>query len=224
MMANMAPAGKVRGFLISTLGKGLYRLWMMSARVTVVGEQHYRQLRERGKPVVLAVWHGRILFTTFFLRHRGIMPLVSPSEDGEIVVRLASDLGYKFMRGSGSHSMLKAWGGLRQELTAGGQVIIVPDGPKGPGHVMKAGALKLSQATGAAVLPISFSTTRKKFLNTWDRFLLFYPFHRVVAVYGEPVRVAPNLSGEEFEQQRRQLERRLLDLDAWADQYFDLRK
>jgi lysophospholipid acyltransferase (LPLAT)-like uncharacterized protein len=221
MMSGMARAGKVREFFLSTLGKGLYRLWMMSARVTVVGEHHYRKLREEGKPVVIAVWHGRILFTTYFLRHRGIMPLVSPSGDGEIVIRLASGLGYKFMRGSGSHSMLKAWGGLRQELLSGGQVIIVPDGPKGPGQVMKAGALKLSQATGAAILPFSYSTTRKKFLSSWDRFLLFFPFHRVVAVYGEPLSVTPKLSEEEFEQQRQRLERRLQDLDAWADHYFE---
>ncbi len=223
-MGRMSRAGKVREWLLSTLGKGLYRLWMASARLTVVGDEHYRRLRERGKPVVIAVWHRRILYTTFFFRRRGIMPLVSPSADGEIVVRLASGLGYRFMRGSGSHSMLRAWGGLRRELLGGGQVIIVPDGPKGPAHVMKAGALRLSQSTGAAILPFSYSTTRKKFLNTWDRFLVFYPFHRVVAVYGEPQWVAPDLSEEEFEQQRRLLERRLRDLDAWADGYFERRR
>jgi lysophospholipid acyltransferase (LPLAT)-like uncharacterized protein len=210
----------MRWFFLETLGQWLYRLWMRTARVTVIGEAGYLRLRAAGKPVIIIVWHGRILFSLYFFRHRDVMPLVSPSEDGEIVVRLTSGLGYKFMRGSGSHSMIRPWAGLIRELKRGGQVAIIPDGPKGPRRVMKPGALKLAQATGAAVVPFSFSTPRKKFLNSWDRFLLLYPFQRVVVAFGEPRTVPEDLSEGEFERERALLERRLIALDSRADEYF----
>jgi len=62
------------------------------------------------------------------------------------------------------------------ELKQGGEVIIVPDGPRGPNREMKLGGLKLAQETGAYLVPFTFSTSRKKFLGSWDSFLLFYPF------------------------------------------------
>lgn len=220
MMKSMALNKRIRLLLIATVGKLVYRLWVRSARTVVEGEESYKKLREQGKPVVLIIWHGRIFFAPFFFRNQDMMPMISPSGDGEILVRLASGWGFKFIRGSSSHSIIRAWASLKGELEKDGVVIIVPDGPKGPGRKMKAGALKLSQATGAAIVPVSFSTTRKKFLDTWDRFLLFRPFHRVVAVFGEPRIVSPDLTEEAFDQVRCEIEQQLTELDEWADQYF----
>jgi lysophospholipid acyltransferase (LPLAT)-like uncharacterized protein len=220
-MGRMKVKERLRGILVSTIGKPVYRLWMRSLRIVVRGEEYYRPLREKNKPVILAIWHGRIFVAPFFFRHRNIMPMVSPSGDGEIVVRLASGWGYRFLRGSGSHSLHKAWTTLLRTLEEGGEVIIVPDGPKGPDRVMKQGALKLSQASGAAVVPVSFSCPRRKFLRSWDRFLMPRPFQRVVAVYGEPLTVSPDLDEAENERERVRLEERLTALDEQADSYFD---
>jgi lysophospholipid acyltransferase (LPLAT)-like uncharacterized protein len=207
--------------LIGTLGKLVYRLWMMSTRTTVLGEESYRRLREEGKPVILVIWHGRLFITPRFFRNQGIMPMISPSGDGELLVRLASGWGYKFLRGSGSHSMLKAWATLKEELSAGGVVVIVPDGPKGPGKQMKPGALKLSQVTGAPIVPFSFSAGRRRILGSWDGFLLPRPFQRLVALFGEPFTVDPGLKGDAFEEERLRIENLLMDLDAQADRYFN---
>ncbi len=221
MMKSMTLRKKIRLFLIATLGRLVYRLWVRSAKVVIEGEEFYKELREQGKPVVIIVWHGRIFFAPYFFRNQDMMPMISPSGDGEILVRLASGWGFKFIRGSSSHSIIRAWASLKRELEQGGVVIIVPDGPKGPARKMKAGALKLSQATGAAIVPVSFSTTKKKFLNTWDRFLLFRPFHRVAAVFGEPRIVSPDLSEDACDRVRREIEQQLTKLDGWADRYFD---
>jgi hypothetical protein len=194
---------------------------MWSARITIEGEEPYRLLRDQRKPVILAIWHGRLFITPFFFRNRGIMPMISPSEDGEILVRLASGWGYKFLRGSGSHSMLRAWATLKEELAQGGEVVIVPDGPKGPGREMKPGALKLSQVTGAPIVPFSFSARRRKILGSWDGFLLPRPFQRLVAVYGEPFTVDPGLRDDALEKERLRMENVLTELDVRADRYAD---
>jgi len=222
MMGSMALGQRVRLFLIGSIGKLVYRLWMWSTRITVEGEEPYRRLRDQNKPVIFMIWHGRLFITPFFFRNRGIMPMISPSGDGELLVKLASGWGYKFLRGSGSHSMLKAWATLRKELAAGGEVVIVPDGPKGPGKHVKPGALKLSQVSGAHIVPFSFSAARRKILGSWDGFLLPWPFQRLVAIYGEPFTVDPGgIKEEAFEQERLRIEGLLKELDARADQYFD---
>lgn len=207
--------------MVGLLGRWILWTWAKSTRITVHGEDAYLELRANKKPVVLLIWHGRICLVPFFFRKRNIMPLISPSEDGEIVARIMSGWGYKILRGSGSHVIVKAWGTMVKELQQGGEVLIVPDGPKGPNRKMKIGALKLARQTGAYLMPFSFSTSRKKFLNSWDSFLMFYPFRKVVAVYGNPITIPPNLNDNELEDERKRIEKLLVDLDEKADRYFE---
>jgi hypothetical protein len=110
---------------------------------------------------------------------------------------------------------------MRKELDEGGELIIVPDGPKGPNRKMKLGALKLSQQSGAYLVPFTFSASRKKTLKSWDNFLIFFPFTRVVALFGEPIVVNPKLHGDELEKERQRIEQILLQLDDEADTYLN---
>lgn len=221
MMEAMSILSEIRWRLIGALGRMILWVWAKSTRMIVIGHEAYSELRADKRPVILLVWHGRIFLVPFFFRKRKIMPLVSPSEDGEIVARIMSGWDYKILRGSGSHVIAKAWSEMVKELLQGGEVIIVPDGPKGPNRKMKLGALKLAQQTGAYLMPFSFSTSKKKFLRSWDSFLMFYPFRRVVAVYGEPIAVSPDLNQDELEEERERIQNVLIDLDNKADQYFE---
>lgn len=215
----MSHFENLRWTLIGWVGKIILWVWAKSARLTVVGEDEYRKLRQARTPVVILVWHSRIFLVPYFFRHRGIMPLVSPSQDGEIVARIMALWGYKILRGSSSHVIKDAWNAMVQELRAGGEVLIVPDGPKGPKRRMKLGGLRLAQETGACLVPFTFSTPRKILLNSWDRFLMFRPFARVVAVYGRPLPVNAGLRGDALENKRRELEDVLDTLDERADEF-----
>jgi lysophospholipid acyltransferase (LPLAT)-like uncharacterized protein len=205
---------------VGALGRLILWLLGKSARLVVIGEARYKELRGQNKPVIILFWHGRLFFGPYFFRKRGSLAFVSPSEDGEILVRIIEGWGYKILRGSSSHSVAKAWVQITKELEKGGEVFIVPDGPKGPNRKLKLGALKLSQQTGAYLVPFSFSASRRKTLSSWDHFLLFYPFAKVVAIYGEPIAVDPDLSGDALERERQRIEQILIDLDAEADRHF----
>ncbi len=205
---------------IGFFGKRLFWLLAKSCRWTLLGEETYQKLRAEGKPVIILVWHGRIFIVPYFFRRRGIMPLISPSKDGEIAAQIMARWGYKILRGSSSHSVVRAWNEMKRELGRGGELIIVPDGPRGPDRVLKPGCIKLGQETGAALVPFSFAASRKKILRSWDRFLMFYPFSRVVAMYGAPIELPSNLTEEEFERERLRAEQALTDLDHQADSYF----
>jgi lysophospholipid acyltransferase (LPLAT)-like uncharacterized protein len=203
------------------IGRVLLGLWARSCRMTVIGDGPYQELRRRGVPVVTLVWHGRIFLIPYFFRGRGVMPLVSPSGDGEIAAQIMDGWGYKLLRGSGSHVMVGAWKAMLKELRSGGEVIIVPDGPRGPDRVFKPGGLKLARETGARLVPWTFSTDRKKYLRSWDKFLMFYPFRRIVVMFGVPIEIPPGLSDEDLEKERLRLQALLRDLDRRADEYFD---
>jgi lysophospholipid acyltransferase (LPLAT)-like uncharacterized protein len=189
--------------------------------MTVLGESRYEELRHHKRPVIILIWHGRIFLAPYFFRKREIMPLISPSEDGEIVAQIVSRWGYKVLRGSSSHSIVRAWGEMKKELESGGQVILVPDGPKGPNRKMKPGALKLARDTGASLVSFTFSSSKRTSLKTWDHFLIPKPFSRVVVLFGEPISVEPNLTEEDLEKERQRLEHLLVRSDSEADQYFD---
>jgi len=220
-MKPMSLRKNIHWWLVGHVGKFVFWLWSKSVRLTILGEDKYKALRDEGKAVVFLAWHGRIFIVPYFFRKRNIMPLVSPSEDGEIPAQIMARWGYKILRGSGSHAIIRAWNVMKQELKDGGEVIIIPDGPKGPGRIMKMGGIKLAHETGAYLVPFSFSASRKKVLSSWDLFVIGKPFSRVVAIYGDPIAIDPSLDADGLEKERARLEKILCDLDAQADQYFD---
>ena len=221
MMKPMSLRKNIHWWLVGHVGKFVFWLWSKSVRLTILGEDKYKALRDEGKAVVFLAWHGRIFIVPYFFRKRNIMPLVSPSEDGEIPAQIMARWEYKILRGSGSHAIIRAWNVMKQELKDGGEVIIIPDGPKGPGRVMKMGGIKLAHETGAYLVPFSFSASRKKVLSSWDLFVIGKPFSRVVAIYGDPITIDPSLDADGLEKERARIEKVLCDLDAQADQYFD---
>lgn len=149
------------------------------------------------------------------------MPLVSPSEDGEIIAQIIARWGYKTIRGSSSHSIIKAWNVMKTELEKGGELIIVPDGPRGPGRKMKPGALKLAKETGAYLVPFTFSSSKRKILKSWDSFLIPKPFTKFVAVYGKPISVDSSLNNEQLEKKLQEVEKCMNRLDQKADSFFN---
>jgi lysophospholipid acyltransferase (LPLAT)-like uncharacterized protein len=217
----MSLLRKVRWYLVGVAGKLVLWLWAKSTRMIIIGKEDYLRLRKQKKPVIFLVWHGRIFIVPYFFRRRGIMPLISPSEDGEIAAQIMERWGYKILRGSSSHAIIKAWNQMRDELNQGGELIIVPDGPRGPNRRLKPGCIKLAQETGAYLIPFTFSASRKKFLKSWDSFLMFRPVSKVVALYGQPCSINSDLNSEEFESARQRVESILCQLDEKADKYFE---
>lgn len=217
----MTRGDRLRWWAIDHLGRLVVGAWTKSCRITVVGKSDFDRLRQERKPAIILAWHGRLLLALYFFRKRGTAALVSPSRDGEMIARIASGWGYRIIRGSSSHAIHRAWAVMRKELARGRELILIPDGPRGPDRVLKPGCLKLAAETGAFLVPFSFSASRKKFLKSWDRFLLFYPFSRLVAFFGKPIQLEPGLDDEALERERRRVETLLTGLDDEADRFFE---
>jgi lysophospholipid acyltransferase (LPLAT)-like uncharacterized protein len=130
---------------------------------------------------------------------------------------LVQRIGGHVIRGSSTHTGARA---LRDfyETIAKQQIspAITPDGPKGPVHEFKPGALLLAQLTGRPIVPVSVAASRTWRFNTWDRFELPLPFSRVVLAYGEPVRVPRVLNADGLARMQVEMAERLQALNAEA--------
>jgi hypothetical protein len=106
---------------------------------------------------------------------------------------------------------------MLKRLAEGECVGITPDGPRGPATVASGGIVNLARLAGAPIVPIACATSRRKILNSWDRFNLPLPFGRGVFVWGEPIEIASDLDAAGIEQARRFVECRMNELAREAD-------
>jgi hypothetical protein len=184
-----------------------------------VNQEPVERLWAEGRPVIYAVWHGRMLMLAHFYPHRRpIHVLVSRSRDGAVIGRLVEGFGARVVRGSSSRGGATALRRLvRLVRREGGDVLVVPDGPRGPRYVAQAGAVQLARLTGAPIVPIGFGVSRGRVLRTWDEFLVPYPFGRACVVFGEPLVVPAGGDRGSLETFRLEVEARLTRATRDAD-------
>ena len=181
-------------------------------------ERAVAPLWQAGEPVIYAVWHGRILLLPLLYGGRRARVLASRSRDGELVTRFVGRFGLEAVRGSSSRGGAEALRLLARSLKQGRDVVVVPDGPKGPRETVKPGIVALARLSGAAIVPLSFGASSEWRLGSWDAFRIPKPFARCVARFGEPISV-PRVGGRAREETaRREIEAALCALTSSVDQ------
>jgi lysophospholipid acyltransferase (LPLAT)-like uncharacterized protein len=201
------------------LGRGLVRGLGASLRIREVRSPAFEALWEARRPVIYTVWHGRILMLPYLYgRSRRVHALTSRSRDGEILSRFLQGFGIRVVRGSSSRGGARALRTLARLLREErAEVLVVPDGPRGPRHVAQAGAVLLAKVTGAPMVPVAFGATPCTVLRSWDAFLIPHPFARAVVMFGAPITVPADAGRDLVESKRRELEAALLQITAAAD-------
>ena len=208
--------------VIPPLGRLLLPLyWSTIRRRATLGSEHLDRVLTGG-PVILCYWHqmhfmGSRLMRDLDRRGMKIGALVSPSGDGELAARLARNWVSRTIRASSSRTGAQ---GLRQLHETIKEQDISPlmtsDGPRGPLHQFKPGAILLAQATGAPIVPLAYAASRAWRLGSWDRFIIPKPFSRVVWAVGEPRFVARDSTLKDLAPIQRELEATIAELIAAA--------
>jgi lysophospholipid acyltransferase (LPLAT)-like uncharacterized protein len=163
-------------------------------RLAVVGTEAVVPLWRAGRPIIYIAWHGRILMMPWanarLRRTRGARRatvLASGSRDGDLIARYAARFGLPAVRGSSSHGGAAAVRALAGVLREGEDIVVVPDGPRGPARTMQPGVAALAALTGTPVVPLAFAARPAIQLATWDRFQIPLPLARAAVVFGAPV-------------------------------------
>jgi len=163
-----------------------------------------------GKPAdqnyIGALWHNRLLIFPFVLRrffsNRHGAALISASRDGDLLADAITRFGFDVVRGSSSRLGASAILQLADVLASGGDVVITPDGPRGPAYELGPGIIYLAQKSRAAVLPVNMEYSSCWRLKSWDRFILPRPFAKICVIIGQPHRVRSTNTVDDFEAER----------------------
>ncbi len=173
-------------------------MWRGTLRISIVGEEHRRAIREKGRKPLHAIWHQRMVGGILAHRGEGYVTMASRSRDGEIIATFLKHWGFVAARGSSTRGGDVGSIEFLEALKAAPGGALTPDGPRGPARKCKRGVAVLAEQGQALVLPSSSSSTRPRFLNSWDRFLLPLPFSRCVVVFGPAVERGEGESEEAF--------------------------
>ncbi len=138
------------------------RLLGRTMDLTTVGGETVDSLVREGKPIIIAFWHGRQLMMPLAYRGASASILISQHRDGEIIARIMKYFGFASIRGSSTRGGGKAVRQLLKVAHQGQDLVITPDGPRGPAGRVQAGVMYLAKLTGFPIVPLTFACSKKK--------------------------------------------------------------
>ena len=187
-MTPPEPTRKKLRFRVGGLvGQALVRSLFSTIRCVREGTEHYLRFREEGSPVVFAFWHAQMLPLVHYHRGEGVVVLVSEHGDGEYITQIIERNGFgTTARGSSTRGGVKGLKAVVRAIRNGHDVGFTADGPQGPRHEFKWGALVAAQISGAPVIPVAVGAPRAWVANSWDKFIVPKPFSVVRIAYGPP--------------------------------------
>ena len=169
---------KIKIFLTSIIGKWLFQILFSLNKIEVKGEENLINLINSGKPVMVCVWHGRMVFPSWYLRLKttNIHAIAGHHTDAEIMANILRRWGYGLIRGStkkGGEAVVQK---MAEVFKNAGIVAVTNDGPKGPPLIAKAGSTGLALKYNVQIITITGSATKTWQMKSWDRFMLPKPF------------------------------------------------
>lgn len=168
------------------LAAHLIRLLGHTMRLSTVGGEAVDELYRQGRQIIIAFWHGRQLMMPLAYRGRQASILISQHRDGEIIARIMGYFGFQSIRGSSTRGGLRATRQLLKAGRNGGDLVVTPDGPKGPACTVQSGVIYLAKATGLPIIPLTFACSKKSLyelgsfpdsLSRWGRVVCVGPTH-----------------------------------------------
>lgn len=193
--------------LLPPIGAWLIRLLGRVLRIRTEGAEGVDRLYQQGERVIIAFWHGRQLMMPLAYRGSQAHILISQHRDGELIQRIVARFGFQAVRGSTTRGGAQALRQLIRLGRSGVDLVVTPDGPKGPRQIAQLGVVQLAKATGLPIVSLTFSCSKKK-------------SSRVGTVSWSLIRPARGCSSGERRSGCRRMQRRL----SWKPNDVSLRK
>ncbi|KIM02941.1 MAG: hypothetical protein KN64_13485 [Sulfurovum sp. AS07-7] len=182
---------KIVPFLIYAL---MRIIWLTAKK-----EFRPKTLPKIDKQYIFACWHGELLISPQY--YRKLFPnhtagaIASNHKDGRIVSETIKYLNIYPIEGSTSKGGVKALISSLGALKRGEDVLITPDGPRGPRFTINDGIVALAQKSNLEVFAINFQAQNYWQLKSWDKFIIPKPFSKII-IYSEIIDIK-DISNEE---------------------------
>jgi len=188
-------------------------------RVSYKNKKVIDELRKQKQNYVLAFWHGTMLLPWFLHKNNGFAALTSKSKDGDLLAKQLKHWKYKVVRGSSSKGGDVALEIMIDHAKNGYSIAITPDGPRGPEHKFKAGAVITAKKSLVPLVLVGIGIKSRKKLKSWDKFQIPNPFSSVKVIYSDPVYIDAKLSYDETSKVIEECEMKLNELSKEAEKF-----
>ena len=188
---------KLYGFL----GRWIFQILFFFNKISIKGEKNLLSLIQSKGPTMMCVWHGRLLFPSWYMRFHTTLHIISSRHpDSEILARVLRHWGYSLIRGSTNKGGISVIKEMKKIFKKGGMIAVTNDGPKGPLRVAKSGSIGLAIKNDVKIFTVTGSATKYWQLKSWDQFILPKPFGKIQIIISPPldIKEAPLSSKEEI--------------------------
>jgi lysophospholipid acyltransferase (LPLAT)-like uncharacterized protein len=191
-----------------------------TVRFQVEGLEHWEAAASDGRIPIYTFWHDNIILSTFFWRRRKIVVMTSQSFDGEYIARFIQRFGYGAARGSSTRGSVGAVIEMIRLMGQGRATAFTIDGPRGPRHVAKMGAVLLAKKAGHPILPFAITPARYWSMSkSWDALRIPKPFTRARVEIAAPLFVPADADGPAMDAKLRELQESLDGLERRGEQW-----
>lgn len=171
--------------LVSGAFVAILRMWSASLRKDTGQLDRLDRYLAEGHQVVAVFWHGKYLPLFPLAKGRNAVVITVNSFRGRVIGEICKRFGYRpvlLPTDASSHGFPEL---VRQVKGSASLIALALDGPTGPYHRIRSGALALSAVHGVVLAPIGVASSRKIVLRSrWDRQEAPLPFSRVAVAVG----------------------------------------
>ena len=178
----------------------LYILFVgYTSKIQIKNSELPEKLWRENKPFILAFWHGQLMMIGHVWKSKAVLNMLASSHsDGRFGAYIAGHFNLKnvsIMSKNKSPSLRKVF----KILKDGNYIGITPDGPRGPNKKVSEGIIKIAMHSQVPIIPLGFASNKNFKLNSWDSFLITYPFSKCNFVWGEPITIPSSTKENEIE-------------------------
>ena len=159
---------------------------------------------------VCVTWHGELFMSPQAYRHihkkHSASAIISSHFDGSLIAGTLSWLNIRPLRGSSKKGATQVLKEAFKSIKLGEEVLITPDGPRGPRHSLSDGAIGIARKSKLPVFVMNFKAKNFWQVNSWDKFVIPKPFTKV-DFYMQSI----SLEGMELEEAKVYLLGKMLD-------------
>jgi hypothetical protein len=132
---------------------------------------------------VVVCWHGELMISPqVYRKYHPTQPssgIISRHFDGEIIARILQMFGIDPLRGSSSKGAKQVLLEAFRALKRGDDLLVTPDGPRGPRHQISDGAIALALKAKAPIWAVNYKPKSYWQLSSWDKFVIPKPFTHI---------------------------------------------
>ena len=144
----------------------------------------YKGKKVDQNPCVILFWHGRLAlmpfaFKKFGLKGKKAYVMISHHKDGELIANNIKLYGLNSIRGSSSKGNIEVLKSAFKVLDEKNDVVITPDGPRGPYHSIADGAVLIAQKKNVKIRILNYEASSFWEFKSWDKMILPKPFSKI---------------------------------------------